>query len=102
MLAYALSGLLAAFAGLWSTIYFGVGDARSFQGYELYAIGMVVLGGTMFKGGKGGVVNTLGGVLVFCLLMTWLDLLEISYYTQTMILGFLIVFILGLNKFTAR
>jgi len=102
ILAYALSGLLAAFAGLWSTGYFGVGDARSFQGYELYAIGMVVLGGTMFKGGHGGVINTLGGVMVFSLLITWLDLLGIEYYTQNMIFGFLIVSILVLNKYTTR
>lgn len=102
MLSYALSGVLAAFAGLWSTGYFKVGDARSFQGYELYAIGMTVLGGTLFKGGRGGIINTLGGVLVFCLLMTWVDLLGIEYYTQTMILGFLIVFILGLNRFTIQ
>lgn len=102
VLAYALSGLLAAFAGLWSTGYFGVGDARSFQGYELYAIGMAVLGGTTFRGGHGGVINTLGGVMVFSLLMTWLDLLGIEYYTQNMILGFLIVFILVLNKYTIR
>lgn len=102
MLAYALSGLLAAFAGLWLTGYFGVGDARSFQGYELYAIGMVVLGGTMFKGGHGGIINTLGGVMVFSLLITWLDLLGIEFYTQNMIFGFLIVFILMLNKYTTR
>ena len=102
ILAYGLSGFLAAFAGLWATGYFGVGDGRFFEGYELYAIGMTVLGGTMFRGGRGGVVNTLGGVLVFSLLMTWVDLLGIAYYTQIMILGFLIVFILGLNKFTVR
>jgi len=102
ILAYALSGLLAAFAGLWLTGYLGVGDARSFQGYELYAIGMVVLGGTMFKGGHGGVINTFGGVMVFSLLMTWLNMLGIEYYTQNMILGFLIVFILVLNKYTTR
>jgi len=102
ILAYGLSGFLAAFAGLWATGYFGVGDGRFFEGYELYAIGMTVLGGTMFRGGRGGVINTLGGVLVFSLLMTWVDLLGISYYTQIMILGFLIVFILGLNRFTVR
>ena len=100
VLAYGISGLLAFFAGLWSTGYFGVGDARTFQGYELYAIGMAVLGGTTFRGGHGGVINALGGTLVFSLLITWVDLLGISYYTQTMILGFLILFILGLNRFT--
>ncbi len=102
ILAYGLSGLLAAFAGIWATGYFGVGDGRFFEGYELYAIGMVVLGGTTFRGGRGGIINTLGGVLVFSLIMTWVDLLGIDYYTQTMILGFLIVFILVLNKFTVK
>jgi ribose/xylose/arabinose/galactoside ABC-type transport system permease subunit len=100
--AYALSGFLAAFAGIWATGYFGVGDGRFFEGYELYAIGMVVLGGTTFRGGRGGIINTLGGVLVFSLIMTWVDLLGIDYYTQTMLLGFLIVFILVLNKFTVH
>ncbi|UCF91525.1 MAG: ABC transporter permease [Desulfobacterales bacterium] len=102
VLAYGISALLAVFAGLWSTGYFGVGDARSFQGYELYAIGMAVLGGTTFRGGHGGVINAVGGTLVFSLLITWVDLLGISYYTQTMILGFLILFVLGLNRFTAQ
>ena len=102
LLAYGISGALAVFAGLWSTGYFGVGDARSFQGYELYAIGMAVLGGATFRGGHGGAVHALGGTLVFSLLITWVDLLNISYYTQTMMLGFLILFVLGLNRFTAR
>jgi ribose transport system permease protein len=101
VLAYGISSLLAVFAGLWSTGYFGVGDARSFQGYELYAIGMAVMGGTTFRGGHGGVINAVGGTLVFSLLITWVDLLGISYYTQTMMLGFLILFVLGLNRFTA-
>ena len=100
--AYGISGLLACFAGLWSTGYFGVGDARSFEGYELYAIGMAVMGGTSFRGGHGGIINAVGGTLVFSLLITWVDLLGISYYTQTMILGFLILFTLGLNRFTVE
>jgi ribose/xylose/arabinose/galactoside ABC-type transport system permease subunit len=102
VMAYGISGLLACFAGLWSTGYFGVGDARSFEGYELYAIGMAVMGGTTFRGGHGGIINAVGGTLVFSLLITWVDLLGISYYTQTMFFGFLILFTLGLNRFTAE
>src|SRR6185312_5306981 len=61
--AYALSGLFAAVAGVCQAAQETHGDPDTALGYELDSIAMVVIGGTSLSGGKGGVGLTLIGVL---------------------------------------
>ena len=62
---YALSGLCAAAAGLVGTLYTGSGNPSTGIGLELDAIAVVVIGGTVLTGGRGHMLGTVFGLLIF-------------------------------------
>lgn len=62
---YALNGFCAALAGIVATLYTGSGNPSMGIGLELDAIAVVVIGGTLLAGGRGHVLGTLLGVLIF-------------------------------------
>lgn len=62
---YALNGFCSALAGIVATIYTGSGNPSMGVGLELDAIAVVVIGGTVLAGGRGHVLGTLFGVLIF-------------------------------------
>lgn len=70
ILAYTLNGALAALAGLVATIYTGSGNPSTGLGLELDAIAVVVIGGTLLAGGRGHMIGTLLGLLVFGTIQT--------------------------------
>jgi len=63
--AYTINGACAALAGLVATLYTGSGNPSLGIGLELDAIAVVVIGGTLLAGGRGHMLGTLLGVLVF-------------------------------------
>jgi simple sugar transport system permease protein len=62
---YAISGVCAALAGIVATLYTGSGNPSMGVGLELDAIAIVVIGGTLLTGGRGHLLGTLLGVLIF-------------------------------------
>ncbi len=62
---YALSGFCAASAGIVATLYTGSGNPSMGVGLELDAIAIVVIGGTLLSGGRGHVLGTVLGILMF-------------------------------------
>ena len=62
---YALNGFCAALAGVVSTLETSSGDPSKGGGLELDAIAIVVIGGTLLVGGRGHIVGTLIGLLIF-------------------------------------
>lgn len=62
---YALNGGCAALAGVVATLYTGSGNPSMGVGLELDAIAVVVIGGTLLRGGRGHVFGTVLGVLIF-------------------------------------
>lgn len=62
---YALNGFCAAFAGIVATLYTGSGNPSMGIGLELDAIAVVVIGGTLLSGGRGHVLGSLLGLLIF-------------------------------------
>jgi ribose transport system permease protein len=67
LLAYTLSGLLAAVAGLFVTFITYSGEASAANGstYTLFSIAAVVLGGVSLFGGSGSAVGAIFGALMF-------------------------------------
>ena len=65
--AYLLSGLLAAIAGLFLTCITYSGEASAANGntYTLYSIAAVVLGGVSLFGGSGSAIGAIFGALMF-------------------------------------
>jgi len=62
---YALNGGCAALAGVVATLYTGSGNPSMGVGLELDAIAVVVIGGTLLRGGRGHIFGTVLGVLIF-------------------------------------
>jgi ribose transport system permease protein len=91
VLAYALSGLFAAVAGICQAAQETQGDPETGMGYELDAIAMVVIGGTTLAGGRGSVVLTLIGVLTIGYLQKILSLNAAPEATRLMLTGAIIV-----------
>lgn len=90
-LAYMLSGLFAALAGICQAAQETQGDPETGLGYELDAIAMVVIGGTPLRGGKGGVGLTLIGALTIGYLQKVLSLNAFALETRLMLTGAIIL-----------
>jgi ribose transport system permease protein len=76
--AYTLCSFLAGVAGLVYTGYNGYADNWLGRGFELNSIAAVVVGGTVFEGGRGGVVGTVAGVLIITILFNLVLLLGLD------------------------
>jgi ribose transport system permease protein len=91
VLAYALSGLFSAIAGICQAAQETQGDPETGMAYELDAIAMVVIGGTTLAGGKGSVILTLIGVLTIGYLQKILSLNAAPEATRLMLTGAIII-----------
>jgi ribose transport system permease protein len=98
--AYILCSLLAVVGGLILLARIGTGATAAGQGLELDAIAAVLIGGTVFGGGKGGVSGTIAGVLILTVLFNIFNLLAISTFAQLIIKG--IVIIVGIALYSRR
>ncbi len=70
---YTLSGALAALAGAVFTMYAPSGNPRHGEGLELDAIAVVVIGGTLLSGGRGYLMGSFLGLLLFGVIRAALD-----------------------------
>jgi len=98
ILAFALSGLSAAVAGLLLAGRLGTGYPLAGSGLELDAVVAVVLGGTALMGGRGSVLNSVGGVLTLTVISNALNLLEISSFVQMFLKGAIVVLAILANR----
>ena len=92
ILAYLLSGLFAATAGILLAARLGIAQPSVGAAYELDAIAATVIGGAILGGGGGGVIGTLGGVLTLGLIDNLLNLFNVQSYYQQIIKGVVILF----------
>ncbi|MGO4871902.1 MAG: ABC transporter permease subunit [Roseiarcus sp.] len=88
---YALSGMLAAVAGIIITSRLESAQPTAGTGYELDAIAAVVLGGTSLAGGKGSLFGTLVGALIIGVLSNAFNLMDVSSYYQMIAKGAVIL-----------
>ena len=88
---YAISGYLAALAGILYVAQYRQGKPDAGMGLELDAIAAVVIGGTSLMGGRGSMIGTLVGVLIFGFLSNILQLNNIDSNTQLVLKGVIII-----------
>ena len=103
ILTFTLMGLLSALAGILSLAFLPSGQAgRTGVGLELDVIAAAIVGGASLSGGEGTILGTILGVLIIGVLRNGLILLGISPFWQTTIIGLVIIFAVGLDKWTER
>jgi ribose transport system permease protein len=87
---FTISGALAGVAAVILMSKLNSGQPTVGQGYELYAIAAVVVGGTSLFGGSGSVAGSAIGALIIGVINMGLDLHGISSFWQLMITGTII------------
>jgi ribose transport system permease protein len=98
--AYVLCSVLAVLAGLVLLARIGTGATLAGEGLELDSIAAVLIGGTVFGGGKGGVGGTIAGVLILTILFNIFNLLAISRFAHLIIKG--VVIVVGIAMYSRR
>lgn len=102
ILAYALCGLMAGFAGLLLAGRTNSGFPAAGQGDELVAIAAVIIGGASFFGGRGTVLGAFAGVLVIGMLRNLLNLSGIQSFWQQVAIGVVIIVVVAFDVFRRR
>ena len=88
---FTLAGSLFAVAGILGAIRLGFGQVVIGNGKMFPAQAAVVVGGTALSGGKGGVVNTIVGVLIMTVLDNGLIMMGINPNIRTGVQGVIIL-----------
>jgi ribose transport system permease protein len=88
---YVLVGVCCAIAALMLIAKTHTGSSTHGSGYELDAIAAVVIGGTLLSGGRGTIVGTVLGVLIFQTLTNIFILNNRSFSEQSLFKGAIIV-----------
>lgn len=91
VMAYVISGVMAALAGLFLVGYVGIVDNWTGRGYELDSIAAAVIGGAALSGGKGSVPGVLLAALILVSLFNIVVILGLSIELQLVIKGTLII-----------
>ena len=91
MYLYVLLGLCCGIAALMLVARTTTGSSTHGTLYELDAIAAVVIGGTLLSGGRGTIVGTVLGVLIFTTLSNVFTLNNLSISAQSVVKGLIIV-----------
>ncbi len=90
-LAYILSGLFAALAGVILASRLGISQPSVGAGFELDAIAACVIGGAILGGGGGSTFGTLAGVAALGMIDNLLNLFNVQSYYQQILKGVIIL-----------
>ncbi len=96
---YAISGFFAAFAGIIQVARIQAASPQVGANLIFTATAAVLLGGTSFSGGVGGVGGTVVGVLFLGVLQNGLSVAGLADYWQQIITGTILIGAIGLDYY---
>jgi ribose transport system permease protein len=99
---FALNGLFVGLAAMLLLSRVGAAQPSTGTGIELQAIGSVVIGGAPMSGGKGNVVGTFCGVLLWGVIGNALNMMRVNAYIQDVIIGLLIILAVAVSALRLR
>jgi ribose transport system permease protein len=94
-----ICAICSGVAGMLGVAYFGSAQQNEFDGYLLDAIAAVVVGGTSLFGGRGGIGNTIIGLLILGVLNNGLDHINIDSFLKILIRGIILLLALIINVY---
>jgi ribose transport system permease protein len=97
-----ISAVCSGIAGMLAVAYFGSAQQNEFDSFLLDAIAAVVVGGTSLFGGRGGIGNTIVGLLVLGVLNNGLDHIQIDSFLKILIRGLILLAALIINVYAQR
>lgn len=96
--AYVVCAVLAAAAGLIAASRTASGSPIIGSGWELQAVGIVILGGANLFGGSGGVMGTVLAGLFLSMINNWMSLEGFGTTLQGLVFGALLILIVAINQ----
>ncbi|NJP10600.1 MAG: ABC transporter permease [Leptolyngbyaceae cyanobacterium RU_5_1] len=102
LLVYVLTGTTAGIAAIVLTAWVSAAQPLAASGLELQAIASVVVGGVALTGGVGSMLNTFYGVLILGMLSNSLNMIGVSSFMQTLVIGIVIVAAVVLDRIRQR
>ena len=102
ILVYVIAGIMASIAALVLSSKNLTAQAGMGMMYELDAIAMTVIGGVSLSGGRGSIVGTVIGALIFGVIISGFTFLKLDAYYQEMVKGVIIVGAVVLDQWRQR
>ncbi len=102
VLVYTIAGALAALAAVVLSSKNLTAQAGMGVMYELDAIAMAVIGGISLQGGRGSILGTVLGALIFGVIISGFTFLKLDAYYQEMVKGVIIVSAVVLDQWRQR
>lgn len=97
---YVITGFFVGLAAFILSARLNSSEAVAGMGYELNVIAVVVVGGTSLFGGRGNILGTIIGAMLFGVLQNGLVLLNVSSYIQQIIIGIILILAVTFDKFS--
>ncbi len=99
---FMLSSVMAALAGIISSIRTSAANPNSGTGYELEVIAMVVIGGTALTGGRGTIIGTVFGILILRIMRNGIVLIGVPGLAYNIFIGAIILGMMALHSWLER
>ena len=99
ILVYMIASMFAAFAAIVLSSKNLTAQAGMGQFYELYAIAMAVIGGVSLKGGRGSMIGTVLGAMVFGVIQSGFTFIKLDAFYQLMAMGAIIIGAVVLDQY---
>ncbi len=98
MVFFILNGFFVGLAALLMIARVGAAQPSTGAGMELQAIGSVVIGGAPMTGGRGSILGTFFGVLLWGVVANSLNMMRVNPYFQQVTIGLLIVMAVAVSS----
>jgi inositol transport system permease protein len=102
VLVYTIAGIFTAVAAILLTSKNLTAQAGMGFSYELDAIAMAVIGGVSLSGGRGSIVGTMLGAMIFSVIISGFTSIRLDPYYQEMVKGAIIVGAVILDQWRQR
>ena len=98
LLIYVLTGFTSGIAAIVLTAWVSAAQPLAASGLELQSLAAVIVGGVTLTGGRGNMLNAFYGVLILGMLSNSLNMVGVSSFMQTLVVGVVIVVAVVLDK----
>ncbi len=102
IIVFSICSALAAVAGIIQVARFGSVDALRGEGFELQAVAVTVIGGTLLSGGYGSVIGTILGAITFGMIQVGLVLAGAPGHLFKTLTGIIVVGAVILNTLISK
>jgi len=102
IMAYVLTGVACAVAGILVTGRLEGAMPTAGEGYELDVIASAVIGGTSLNGGKASMSGCLLGALLMAVVRNGMNLLHINTYWHNVVMGLIIIIAVVVDQLGSR